>query len=519
MFDFVVAGGLVADGSGGPPVRADVGIRADKVEAVGDLAAAAAKRRVEATDCWVMPGFVDAHIHCESRLGDEAVQLALLTQGVTTVIVGQDGLSFVGGTSTTNAFIDRYFRAINGDSGPEFVSGLGVSAALASMAQRARTNVATLLPLGTVRANIMGFAKRCGTRSEWALMKDAVAAGLDDGAIGVSTGLDYVPGCFATTEELVYLCRIAKAKGAVYVTHMRGYESRAALGIKEVEDICGRSGVAAHVSHYHGRGDHLCALMHGARERGADITYDTYPYLRSSTTLAKVALPLWVQGGTVEDVVKRLRDKSVVERLDRDWMPTITSELAGVTVSYAGVAAWSWAEGLRFNDLRESIGPGTSPAELICGMLADCDLAVGCVAAHPASNSEADLSALMREPNHMGGSDGIYVGKAPHPRGWGTFARFLSRHTRELGDWSWSDASVHLASAAANRFGLWRRGQVKPGYFADLCVVREGQVADMSTYAEPRRYATGVSQVFVNGVLVLDDGQLVDEYPGIAITN
>ncbi|MFI6918823.1 amidohydrolase family protein [Nonomuraea spiralis] len=504
-FDVVISGGRVLDGTGAPPYRADVGIAGDRVAAVGRLGGAQVGTVIDATGRFVAPGFVDCHAHGDAAVFDPAVQLAALRQGVTTFVLGQDGLSFAPGSAETVAYASRYFAAVNGalHEGP-----LSVAELLAGYDRAVALNTAYLLPHGTIRFDVMGPSPEAASRAELAAMVERVERGLSEGAVGLSSGLEYLPGRYADAAELAALC--TPLDGLPYVTHMRAYGANAAVGMEEVVDIAGRSGTAVHVSHLHGPADVLLPLVGRAHDEGVDLTFDTYPYLRGSTILAMVVLPPSVPGAQTDLALEMIASAE----LD-DWWAGLGDLWPRLTVSHA--PGLEWAEGLA---LPEAAGrAGMDPAAFCRHLLVETRLEAGCVSARPDEGpaGEESVRRILRHPSHTGGSDGIYVGGHPHPRGFGAFARFLGRHVRELGDWTWEQAVVHLASHPARRFGLDGRGLVRDGFVADLVVFDPLTVSDRATYADPRTPASGVDDVLVSGVRVLAGGELTGAVPGRAL--
>lgn len=516
MFDVLLQGGWVADGTGAPAWRADIGVQGEEIAAVGALDARHARTVVDVAGRVVMPGFVDAHVHGDALAADPDVQLAALRQGVTTFVLGQDGLSFApASTPSTGRYVHEYFRPVAGDPPPGWTDGCTVAELLGHYDGATALNVAYLVPAGTVRMDVLGAAPGRPSADQLARMTDLVATGLAEGAVGVSSGLDYLPGAYADAAELAALCRPVAEAGGVYVTHMRGYEADAWVGIAEARRIALDSGVATHLSHLHGPSTMLTQLIAECRSDGVDLTFDSYPYLRGSSILAMVTLPADVQSAGPAATLDRLRDPATRDRLERSWFPGIADALDRVTLSYVGAEEWTWVEGLPLVDAAERAGQ--SPGGLVCELLVASRLAAGCVFGQPPTNTETDVRTLLRHEAHVAGSDGIYLGSRPHPRGWGTFARFLARHTRDLGDWTWGTAALHLAGHAARRFGLAGRGLLRPGCAADVAVVDPATVADRADYADPRRPAEGVSDVLVNGRFALREGQPADRSCGRAL--
>nr|WP_236715018.1 amidohydrolase family protein [Nonomuraea pusilla] len=505
MFDVVISGGRVLDGTGAPPFRADVAVRGDRIAAVGRLGEARAATVIDASGRLVAPGFVDCHAHGDAVVFDPEVQRAALRQGVTTFVLGQDGLSFAPGSAATVAYASRYFAAVNGALGE---GPLTVGELLARYDRAVALNTAYLIPHGTVRYDVMGPSPDAASRTELAAMLRHVERGLSEGAVGLSTGLEYLPGRYATAEELAALC--APLGGLPYVTHMRAYGAAAGAGMAEVMEIAGRSGAAVHVSHLHGPADVLLPLVEEALAKDVDLTFDTYPYLRGSTILAMVVLPPSVPGAEPDRALEMLESGE----LD-GWWPTLDAFWPRLTVSHA--PGLEWAEGLTMVAAAERAG--VTPAEFCRRLLVETRLEAGCVSARPDEGPEGEESVrrVLRHPAHTGGSDGIYVGGHPHPRGFGAFARFLGRHVRELGDWTWEQAAVHLAAHPARRFGLADRGLLRAGFAADAVVFDPDTVADAATYEAPRTLATGVGDVLVSGVPVLAAGELTGATPGRAL--
>jgi N-acyl-D-amino-acid deacylase len=531
-FDVVISGGRVLDGTGAPPHRADVAIRGDRIAAVGRLDGARAETVIDATGRFVAQGFVDCHAHGDAAVFDPAVQLAALRQGVTTFVLGQDGLSFAPGSPETVAYASRYFAAVNGSlpgrarSGEAHSPGdpnaqaapgggslggdgpLTVGELLASYDRAVALNTAYLLPHGTIRYDVMGPSPDAASPADLAKMLRHVERGLSEGAAGLSSGLEYLPGRYSSAPELAALC--GPLGGLPYVTHMRAYGARAGVGMAEVVEIAGRSGAAVHVSHLHGPADVLLPLVEEALAKDVDLTFDTYPYLRGNTILAMYVLPPSVPGADTDRALEMIASAE----LD-GWWATPADAWPRLTISHA--PGMEWTEGLTMVAAAERAG--VEPAELCRRLLTETRLEAGVVFARPDEGPEGEESVrrMLRHPSHTGGSDGIYVGGHPHPRGFGAFARFLGQHVRELGDWTWEQAVVHLASHPARRFGLADRGLVRAGFAADLVVFDPAAVGDRATYAAPRTLATGIDDVLVSGVRVLAGGDLTGATPGRAL--
>jgi N-acyl-D-amino-acid deacylase len=506
-FDLIIRGGQIADGTGAEPVPGDVGVTANRIAAVGDLSASDARDHLDAAGAIVFPGFIDAHSHADASLPEPHVQAAYLHQGVTTVILGQDGVSFAPGDAFAAGYAGRYFRAVNGPAPEGYRDGVTVAELLAAHDRRGAINAAYLVPAATVRAQVAGLSPGQPSADQLGRMVRIVEGALDDGAAGLSTGLDYVPGQFADATELAALCAPVASAGGVYVSHLRGYRrDRIAGAIGEAARIAADSGAAGHVSHLHGPAVLVERALDAARrDLGVSLSYDSYPYLRGNTILAMVALPAQLQAGGIDATLARLDDPGVRDELRHTWLPAVGPRVPTATLSFLGHPDFQWAEGMTVAQAAETWGRG-DVADFICTALTACDLAVGCVVDNGPDRTEEDVRQLLRGPGHMASSDAIFLGRHPHPRGWGAFARLLGRHARDLGDWTWGQAAYHLSGHAARRFGLAGRGTVAPGHIADLAVIDPAQIADTATYDVPARPAQGVRHVVVSGDIALRDG-------------
>jgi N-acyl-D-amino-acid deacylase len=285
----ILQGGRIADGTGAPEYIGDIVVQGDSI-VIAQPVGVVIEDGDEVFDCRgliVMPGFIDSHSHADGAVFEERVALGLLREGVTTVICGQDGVSYAPGDG---AYASEYFAAVNG-AHPTY-AGDRVADLLATYDEKSPVNVGYLIPHGTVRYEVMGMDNRAATDIELAAMTELVKLGLEDGALGLSTGFDYVPSLFADAAELGVLTTSVKEAGAIYVTHMRGgYETNAHVGIDEIRSVVAASGVSVHVSHFHGPQDVVLPLVDKAILDGIDLSFDAYPYLRGSTLLAMPLLP------------------------------------------------------------------------------------------------------------------------------------------------------------------------------------------------------------------------------------
>ncbi|MGP9538321.1 N-acyl-D-amino-acid deacylase family protein [Brachybacterium sp. AOP43-C2-M15] len=498
-------------------VRADLLVDNGTIAATGDLSPRdhPEARILEADGRLVAPGLVDAHSHAEGLVFDAEVQLALLRQGVTTIIGGQDGVSYAPGDG---AYAHAYFAAINGPH-PHY-RGPRIADLLASYDRTIPLNVAVLVPAGTVRHEVMGSADRPATEVEVRAMTRLVTEGLADGAAGLSTGLDYTPGLFAGAEEIAALCRPLAPAGLPYVTHMRGgYEENSQAGIEEVARIGLAAGVGVHISHFHTRAAEAARLMDQLARQGVDATFDAYPYTRGCSLLGMSLLPPALNALAGEEAAALLREPEERRRLRREWFPRVDENASLgpqwpelITIAHATAPEFADAHGLTLAQLAARRGSDAVDAAL--DLLAASRLEVNVVMAVRDERRVEDLGRLIAHPRHVGGSDGIFVGAHPHPRARGTFASYLGTYVREHGFLDWPAAIDHLSTAPARRFRLGARGRLVPGAVADMVLVDPDTVRDTATYADPHGLAVGIDDVVVGGRAVLADGRLTGEHPG-----
>lgn len=521
--DLVIRRGSIIDGSGRPAVRGDVAIDRDRIVALGPDLAVEARSTVDADGLAVAPGFIDMHAHADLGILVDGRWRSALDQGVTTLVIGQDGLGLAP-INDRAAALRRELRGINGD--PDGVAWTWRSFAdyLARMEGGLGPNVAAMVPHGTVRLVVMGEDDRAPTADELAEMRSITARAMWEGAFGLSAGLTYAPAMFADDAELIALCREIAPFGGFYQPHHRNYGEWAIREFGASIEIGRQAGVPVHLTHAHlsfpfneGRAAELLAMVDRARGAGHDVTLDSYPYLAGSTYMGAF-LPSWAQVGGSASVVDRLRDPDVRARIGEEMMRG-SDGLQGMpvdwtTITVAGVDAptLSSAVGLTIEELGREWE--VTPFEAFCRLLVEdraAPLALLTI------GHEANVRAIMGHPAHMPASDGIVIGQRPHPRAWGTFARYLGVYVRELGVVSLEEMVRKMTSAPARRLGLADRGVLRPGAAADVVVFDPERIIDRSTYTDPRRAPEGVVAVLVNGAFVLRDGRALDPLSGIAL--
>jgi N-acyl-D-amino-acid deacylase len=516
-FDLVLAGGHVVDGTGRDAFAADVGIQGDRIAAVGDLAAAAAAERVDVTGAYVAPGFVDVHTHSDLApllpAEHDDVRLASLRQGVTTEVCGNCGFSVFPLGESLHDEVNRYLRAVLGEQAQAFPS-------LESYADELRgpgltTNLASLVGHGTLRAGTIGFADRAADPSELRAMRAAAAAALDDGAVGLSSGLIYAPGSFAPTEELVEIARAAAERGKMYVTHLRDEMDNVDAAIDEALRIGAESGAGVQISHHKtagkqnwGRTTETLERIERARTDGIDVMIDVYPYIAGSTTLTAL-LPPWAYVGGVDALLDSLGSAKTRDRMRRDlesgldgWQRLIEGDEGWQQVRIASARNHPEYEGRSVAELAEAAG--VDRVDFVADLLR---AEQGQVTVVIFSMAEEDVERVLASPLAMIGSDGIPLPGKPHPRWAGSFARVLGLYAREKRLFPLEQAVHKMTGLPAKRFGLVGRGIVADGLSADLVVFDFGEVGDEATYNEPLRPPSGVRHVLVNGRFGVRDAE------------
>ncbi|WP_328692030.1 D-aminoacylase [Streptomyces phaeochromogenes] len=536
MMDLVVRDVEVVDGSGGPSYRADVGIEGGRITAVVQEAAAAgclrpvARRVLDAEGLVLSPGFIDMHAHSDLALLRDPDHSAKVAQGVTLEVIGQDGLSYAPVDDRTLAEVRRAITGWNGNGGDIDFTWRSVGEYLDRLdhgfdGEGIAVNAAYLIPQGSVRMLAVGWDDRAATPRELDRMRQLVAEGMREGAVGMSSGLTYTPGMYAKDAELTELCRVVAEYGGYYCPHHRSYGAGALDAYREMVDLTREAGCSLHLAHAtmnfgvnKGRGPELLALVDDALAGGADISLDTYPYTPGCTTLVAM-LPSWASEGGPEAILARLKDDGTAERI-RHHMEVVGADgCHGVpiewdTIEISGVADAALAEYVGRTVQESADARGQAPWTTARRLLLDDGLG-STILQHV--GHEENVQAIMRHRVHTGGSDGILRGDKPHPRAYGTFPQYLGRYVRELGVLGLEECVAHLTSRPAARLRLPDRGLVREGYRADLVLFDPATVAAGSTFENPRTLPTGIPYVLIDGRFVVEDGRRTDVLAGRAV--
>jgi len=530
----IYRGATVVDGTGSPRQVADVAVEGARIVAVlpggadsDALELPEGAVEVDATGLVLAPGFIDMHAHSDLAVLTGAAHDAKIRQGVTTEVLGQDGLGYAPLDDATAAVIPAQIAGWNGL--PAVAPWRTMDDLLAAIDEAAVANAAVLVPQGNLRMIVVGHENRPATSDEIAAMAEMLGAALDAGAFGMSSGLTYTPGMYADVAELEALCRVVAERGGYWAPHTRSYGRGALDAYREALDIGRRTGCPVHLTHAtmnftpnRGRADELLALIDEAIADGVDVTLDTYPYLPGATTLAALLPSRLAATG---DLLRTL------SALDADGREAVRVELEeiGCDGFHGERADWTQIQisGTANPALADLVGRTVAEIAADTGRRA-VDVVLDTVIADGGATGilmhigdEDNVRAIMRHPQHAGGSDGILIGARPHPRGRGTFPRYLGHYVRELGILTLEEAVRHLAGTPARRLGLDRgdapRGIIRAGAVADLVLFDPDLIAAGATFDDPLATPQGIVEVLVSGVAVLTDGEPTGATPGRAL--
>jgi N-acyl-D-amino-acid deacylase len=520
-FDVLIRGGQVADGGGGPPRRADVGIGGDTIAEIGDLSSATGATTIDATGLVVAPGFVDVHTHSDITILVNSNAESAIRQGVTTQVFPNCGMGLAPAVGEARTDVVDRARPFGIDVDWTTVGEYfdRVQAAQPSI------NVVPMVAQGTVRMAVMGYRKDVPSVDELAQMKAHVAEAMRSGARGMCSGLRYVPSGYATVEELAELASVVKEYGGVYATHMRseGDNGDWLDAIDEALAVGERSGVRVQISHLKalgseswGRSGEAMERIEAAAARGVDVAGDQYPYAATSSTLF-VLFPQWSQEGGVDAFLERLRDPDQERRIRDAFASTLAMRGGPTRMTVSEYAPEPALQGRTLAEVAKATGSPEldSAVELLRASRGHVSMIYHTL-------EEEDIEVIFRRPFVMVASDGSAVAPYgalaadyyPHPRNYGCFPRVLGDfvRTRKLVDAG--EAIRKMTALPAERFNLERRGQLQVGWSADVTVFDPDRVIDRATFAEPREYAEGIDYVLVNGELVLDHENHTGRHPG-----
>ncbi len=491
--DVLIRGGTLVDGSGAARRRADIGVTGDRIAFVGDAAASqvTSARAIDATGLVVAPGFIDPHTHTQADLSspEKHANLAYLMQGVTTVITNNDG----GGSIDIGRTLASWRKG-----------GIG-------------TNAAVYIGQGSVRGAVLGMSAAAPTAAQLDSMRAIVARGMDEGALGMSTGLYYAPGSYATTDEVIELSKVAAAKGGLYDSHLRD-ESSYTIGligaVNEALRIGREAHIPIHISHIKalgtdvwGQSDSVISIIERARASGLIVTADQYPYDASGTSLGASLLPRWAEAGGRDSLRARANDPATRARLIAEMEANLKRRNGPHALLISSTRDTSIL-GKRLDEIAQR--RHTTPVEAA--------LAIILTGADPGVASfnmnEKDIENFMKQDFVVTGSDG----SDGHPRKYGTFPKLFHEYVEQKHVLTLERAVQRSSAQTAELLGLKDRGRIAKGAFADVVVFDESSFADRSTYEQPTLLAAGVRYLLVNGTVTIDGGRYANVFAGRVLT-
>lgn len=519
----LIRGGTIVDGSGEPPFRGDLLIREDKIAEIGQGLGPENVPVLNAEGKAVCPGFIDTHSHSDLRVLSEPSLLPKISQGITTEIYGQDGVSLAPLPSAYRGSWSKNISGLLGDMGPVW-RGESVPDYLEAVRRAGPVNnVLYLVPHGNIRMQAMGLDGRAASAEEISRMKEFLSENLDAGCPGMSTGLIYPPCAFAETGELEALCGVLAEKGKPLVVHQRSEAGQILDSMQELVRIARRTGVKVHISHFKLAGknnwhllDSLLGTLEGARREGLDFSVDLYPYTAGSTMFSAI-LPPWALSGGTERMLECLQNAQTREKIcdcilhpDGSWDNFV--EFAGLENIYITDAA-RHPEAVGKNLIQIGGLYGCDPLEASLRLLLEEQNKVGMVDFY---GNEETLVRMMHCEGQNFCTDGL-LGGTPHPRVYGAFPRVIARYVREKKVMSLEQAVHKMAEVPARRFDIAGRGSIQKGFFADLVVFDPLTIRDTATYLAPRSLSEGIEAVLVNGKICYRAGRGVTDRAGCVL--
>ncbi len=526
-FDVLITGGRIVDGIGTPWFRADIGLSGGRIAAIGELGDSDAKIKVDATDLVVAPGFIDMLGQSEFNILVDGRAASKTTQGITTEVTGEGSSIAPVNERMMEAQRERYQHfnvAQDSRTLREYFERLETRS-------RPAVNIASFVGAGGVRDYVIGREDRPATAPELEQMKRLVAQAMEDGALGLSTSLQYVPDRFSSTDEIVELAKVAAEYGGIYITHQRSEAGAIFESLDEVFTIAERARIPAEVWHLKtayranwGKMPDVLARFEAARARGLDVSANQYPYNRASNGL-DACLPIWVLEGGTEQMIERLREPALRQKIktemadgssawENQWYGSGGAE--GVMVSSVLNPDLRQYEGMTLAEIGESMKK--DPRDALMDLVIEDNANTSCIIS---ILEEEDVRTALRHPlisidtdSGARAEDGPLSESKSHPRAWGTFARILGKYVREEKLLTLEEAVRKMTSRPALRVGLLDRGILRPGMAADITIFDPAQIADKATFEDPNHYSVGISYVFVNGRAVIRDGLPTEERPG-----
>lgn len=508
MYDRLIENGTVIDGTGRPAYQADIGVVADRIARIGDLSSEEADARLDAGGKVVCPGFVDVHNHSDAWLLKLPNFAPKTAQGFTSEVIMADGISYAPLDETTAPQWVYYMRSLNSLLFEEYDGWHSLDEYMSRLDGTTAQNSITHIPYGNLRTVIGGFGPQALDDFQIRQMQEAVDQAMDEGAVGLSTGLDYPGQCYASTQELAEVASAMASYGGLYATHIR-YKKGTLAGIQEAVEIGRRADVPVHISHLKGTTteevDRILSYVDDVARQEVDFSFDVYPYLPGSTTLTYL-LPYEVWDDGPLAALAKLADPLLRRRFARDLE---SCPLHNIHIAWLPGKENSRHLGKTLTEYVAEVGG--RPADVLCDLLMEESMAVLLVFHH---GEDVLVHPLLAHDCQMVGTDGIYCpDSVVHPRLYGSAPRLLGPCVRDHRLFTLEAAVRRLSGYPAERFGLAERGQVKEGYYADLVVFDAETVADRATYEDPHQFPVGIDHVFVNGVPVVEEGRPIEDLP------
>ena len=518
MLDLLITGGRIIDGTGSAWYHGSVGIEGDRLRILrGDVSSTQAARRIDADGRVVCPGFIDVHAHSGLMMLAEPKHQPKVMQGITTELIGVDGNSYA--PFLRQEDFDAFLELNSGLDGIPRLPGRWSTVAqyLDMFDRKVSVNVAYVIGNAPLRISAVGWDDRKATGAEMEHMRSLLREGMEEGAFGLSTGLDYPPGSYADTAELIELSREAAKLGGIYHTHLRNNLGDRFLDPpREAVEIGRRAEIPCHLTHLYqrmpvrGPSERLLDLVEASRQEGVDVTFDSYPYVYGSTRLL-IVIPQWAFNGGVQKLREALRSNEARDRMRREIRPR-GAGWDQMWLTYFKRPHNRRFEGRSVAEVAQEMGKDVVDA--LCDLLLEEDLQTSFVMA--GANPQT-LHKFVSHPLSMVGTDALLIGDFPSPRTYGTFPLVLSQYVRDEGFLTLTEAVRKMTSFAAQRLGLAHRGLLRDGMYADVVVFDPDAIGTPASREEPRQFPMGIDYVVVNGEVVVEKGVHTGGLPGRAL--